>query len=272
MAFTQGRVWTDEELSVLKDLVQTHTWKQIGEHFNCHPDAARLKAKTLGLRKKILVKAKTAEDNELFNYSEEHGIIAAAARYQVSKDQVKNARRRVQERRKEAHEQMDGEYFYKFRNICMKTARNKNFAHLAEDFADWAVLKVLEGRSTRNTEFLIADYIRGIFGKVGNTGNLERRAEHNAKGIVEDYDEDGLSITVAAPQNENKEGILFAILDELRQSGVERAVFLMFYRDGMSQEIIGKYFGFSHTRISQILRVVKDQIIACPVAKELLRD
>lgn len=269
----EARQWSEEELVQLREMVKTKTWAEMAQHFNCHEKTVRAKMHELGLRKTILNKADSAHDLRVSAFSHDHGVRAAANHFDMSIDEVKNSRRRVRERREQVCQEMTREKYEKFRKACYYAAHGKGMYHeKADDFVGWAMVKLLEGRSNPIPKYLIGEYIGELIGKKDSPNSAVRQAMAYAKHITEEYDEDDPGVILAAPEASDFDNRLFAMADALELSVKQRLIFLLHYRDGMGQEELGKYFGFSGGRVSQLLAEVKERLVKNAEAKAILAD
>lgn len=215
-------------------MVKTHTWIQISQEFNYHPDAIRRIAKRLGLRKYILNKAPAARDMAIMAYSENHGCAKAAIHYKTTIDAIKSARRRVRKRRTKIGNAMNGVRFEKFKRACYKIAFKYGRGHLKDDFSSWATVKILEGRNS-NIEQLWNDF-----------QDLSSNQQHE---VLQE------EIVASKPSPQTRD--LFALADSIGLSQADRFIFLLRYKDGLSQLEISKYLQLTESRICQILGNIK---------------
>jgi DNA-directed RNA polymerase specialized sigma24 family protein len=266
-----ARAWTDEEDARLACLVKTSTWAQIARAFDCHPDAARLRARTLGLRKHILSKADPGRDLIIFEYVENHGVKAAASYYRVTAHAIKAARRRVLIKRRRLSKAFTHKRFAKFRHACLGAARATGIGHDAEDFAGWAILKVLEGRNA-SVMSLAVDYARERYGRTDRKDSAReaKQAMRKAMPIKDDPDLEDPGVVIASPGGRDRGAMLFAVADKLELDSRARAVFLLYWKDDWRQDEIAEYFGVSPERIHQMLNIAKRRLAQTDGIKAML--
>ena len=241
------RQWSPNEVEQLKEVVKTRTWAEIAKRFGCSERTVRDKAKELGIRKYLLNKADSGLDLRIHEYSERHGIKQAAEHFKKTVDAVKNARRRVSDKRAMIRDGFTSkERFRKFRLACFKWAHKYGFRHEAEEFASIAMIQTLEGRNT-TIQNLAKDYLSKKWKSYN--GN----AESNAVSLEASQDE---AATLPDPELD-----LFTILDRLGVKGIERAAFLMRFKLGMELREIGRYFGLTESWASKAIKPVIEKFI-----------
>lgn len=227
------REWSPSEVEQLKEAVKTQTWAEIAERFQCSERSVRDKANTLGIRKYLLNKANAGLDLRIHEYSETHGIKKAAEHFKKTIDAIKNARRRVADRREVINKTFSSsERHRKFRLSCYRWAHRYGFGHEAEEFASIAMIQTLEGRNT-TIQNLAKDYLD------------KKWKSHKGKSEAD-------TVSLEAAKNAEAPAIepsmdLFAIADRLSLTGTHRAVFLMYFKSAMTHLEIGRYFGFTES-------------------------
>lgn len=266
----EARKWTDEELADLRRMVKTHTWEEIGAHIGCSERTARAKANALGLRKYILHMTDPRQDQKLHAHSEQHGIQSTAEKFGVSTDHVKQARRRIHNKRREITDMFsDPERARRFRFACYKQARAMGIGYDAEEFAGWAIIKTLEGRNT-TIKNLCLDYIREEFGREDSGSNEVREAIRWAMPLKEDPDPEVPGVVVAS--TERKRSQLFAVADKLGLDLRHRTLFLLHYREGLYLEEAAMYLGVSAGRASQMMSWILDRLTNNTEAKTAILE
>lgn len=251
--------WSKEKISELRALVKTHTWQQIAAHFGVGERSLRKKAKELGVRKYILNKADSGKDLRVNRFSEEHGVRKASEYYKMTVDEVKNSRKRVRAKRERINQVFTQKRFEKFRGKCYAVAQSLDFDHEAEDFASWAMVATLEGRNS-TIENLAKDYMDW------------RRPFLWSETIKEEEDPEEPGVILVAPMPPDTGGKLFAMADHLQLTFQERLIFLLHYREGMEMAEIAMYFGVTHSRVSQILTVIRALLIKNAETKAMLTE
>jgi len=243
------RPWAVEEIAELKKLATSETWEEIGKRLNRHPDEARRKANKLKFYKKNISKANPNLDGSLYAYSQKYGIRKTTETFKVSIDRVKNARRRFSAKLKRNRKYLEGDGLKKFQERCKAVALSNGIGFLLEDFINYAVVKVLEGRYTGDVKFILGDFIATFLGRSTVSDRLKaiRYAEHNALKIVEDEDfEDRDSITVMEKEQESKDILMLRAsirITDLKMH--ERATLILMSQYGCTLNEVGDVLGMS---------------------------
>lgn len=241
------RQWSPSEIEQLKEAVKTQTWAEIATRFQCSERAVRDKASALGIRKYLLHKANAGLDLRIHEYSETHGIKKAAEHFKKTIDAIKNARRRVADRREVINKTFSSsERHRKFRLSCYRWAHRYGFGHEAEEFASIAMIQTLEGRNT-TIQNLAKDYLD----KKWKT----RKGSAEASAISLEASQDEVA-TLPDPELD-----LFTILDRLGVKGIERAALLMRFKLGMELKEIGRYFGLTEAWASKTVKLIIEKFI-----------
>lgn len=249
-----SKPWTPEEIKLLKGLVKTHTYEQMAEIFKRSADAIRWKVHKLSLRKYILHKTSSARNLEIFTTSERIGVRKTAAKFRISVDAVKNARRRVLKIRAQVKEDMTPDRFNKIRFRCFRVASQMGFGSEAEEFAGWVIVKLLEGRDA-SIENLAKDYLEALL----------VRGFRRSVPIVEDPESDEEGVVVAAPEPERYQGNPNSLVDlatKLKLRPNYRLCFLLHYNEGFAHSKIAMYLKISESRVSQMLKKIRTDLLA----------
>lgn len=196
-------------------------------------------------------RADPKRDSLLFKHSEEHGCKETAEHFSVTIYSVKEARRRTLKRRRIVRERMTPERIKAIRGACIKAARNRGQIEHAEDFASWAMIKILEGRKD-NTTYLLVDYLRENFGRIGSDSNIA----HHSPSLA---NMDSLEDQKTLPPDSYDRIENYAV--GLSLQGREREYFLLHYKHGLALTEIASVSGVSSSRVCQILGAVKDKIL-----------
>lgn len=264
--------WTADAIAKLKALAETHTWDQIGAVFGLTADTVRKKAKDLGIKKRILNKARFGSDIKISDYSDEHGIQAACQKYGVTIDEAKNARRRVRERRDVIRLAMTTERIGSIRVACYVAAQENGFAHLQEDFASWAITYILEGyRAT--IDQLALSYLQSIVGRSDQEGPARRArmSEFYSDGLKEDHDPE-IPGHIAVAKEPKKRNTLYALADKMKFDLKYRAVFLLHFSEGLRKNHIASLLGITSTGVDYALSVIEEQLLSNAQTKKWLAE
>ncbi len=130
-------------------------------------------------------------------------------------------------------------------------ARKSGYPDHAEDFAQWLMIKYLEGKSQhQRLRDALTDYLRVTFGNTRNQSfvyfrNLYSFHEHEYRFATKNNAETEL-------YEKELITILFERLDER-----ERKVFALYYEQSLAQKDVAKAMGVHESRISQVMRVIK---------------
>lgn len=269
----RGKPWTQEEIKQLRELVKTHTYEQMAGVLGHTPDSCRAKARSLKLRKYILHRANHHQDVVIHTYAKRYGVKRAAKHFKISRDSVKNAGKRIRARQAEIRQRFDGVRFDHFRAGCAKEARDRGVGHLAEDFIGWAIVKVLEGRQT-SIKNLCLDFIREeVYNdKLDKDSRQVQNAIYNAVPVVEEREEDEPGHTPAAATSKPRSDAIFRLADKLKLKKRDRLVFLLYWREDLSQEEIGLYLGVTMSRVCQLLSRITKALVKNAQAKAMLAE
>lgn len=210
-------------------------------------------------------KSDSATDLRIFSYSETYGVAKAALHYSITIDMVKNARRRVREKRATIAKSFTSEEHEMFRKACYGAAYSVNLKHEAEDFASWAIIKRLEGRSATPKQFVL-DYLREQY---GNGKDHPKKQSRWATPIKEDTDPETEGVVVAAKDDAPTYGRLFAMADLLKLDLKKRVIFLLYYKDGYEASEIAHYIGVAKPSVFKQLDLIHEALMRNAEAKDL---
>ena len=145
---------------------------------------------------------------------------------------------------------MDDKKLAQLHAQAMGIARAKGFDYLAEDFAQWACLKITQGRKAPLNRLLI-DFMRSELGTQNRTPTGKRvLSERKSVQSVE---------KIAAAQPDIEGMIDFNNLRECL-SRTDRIIITLFYVYDFPLAQIGDVLGLSEGRVSQLLAVAHDRI------------
>jgi len=153
-------------------------------------------------------------------------------------------------------------------------ARAKGYKEEAHDFAGWIAIKWLEGKSQHQTiDQAFIDFLRGEYGgtgiRSGSDGLLRsHRATMSEKSEFPEYpinkiiehrlsqldQSEGSDPELAAIERESRARRRVTCRD-IKDSGI-----LHLYEDGFTLGEIGGVYGFTESRASQILKVIRKEV------------
>ncbi len=145
---------------------------------------------------------------------------------------------------------METDKILSLRAIAIRRSMKKGFSfELAEDFASFVVIKMLEGKSNRDLNFQMIDFLRIEFGRTDGKGKKPIQTisfEELNKEIVSDFH---ISSTCKFLEACKKKKIF----------GSERIVFLLHLKYGMKLCEVAEILNISSSRVHQIVDLAKSR-------------
>lgn len=141
---------------------------------------------------------------------------------------------------------MDAERFRTIQKAATERATRGNFPNEAQDFAQYAAMKIAGGRKAKMSQ-LFTDYLREKFGDVRDDAAKAVQALRYAEqaGYMDVTDMELPADTQGTDLD------FFALLGDLEQR--DRAILVLRHKWGMDLKEIGEVFGVSEGRVSQEL-------------------
>lgn len=211
---------------------------------------------------------------EIFKYAEEHGSQDACTYFQITPDQLKMIRRKVLKLRREKNiKYSTPKEFLKFRKVCLYQASQSQFRNEAEDFASWAMIRVLEGAHA-NVRWQLGHYRKEILGRQDNVSSRvqqNRKEMRNTLQIAEPTDDEDPCIQIASIE-ERDSNYWFMVATEIKLDLRTRVAFLLHYRDGMTHLEISRYLGGNASYVTTLLGKAVEKVIKNKEAKSIIFD
>lgn len=162
--------------------------------------------------------------------------------------------------------------YKKIYGAAKRLAESSGCAHIAEDFAQDACLKISQGRKTSLVN-IFTDYRRQQFGDTRFDSGAQRQLLTTRILSTSPFEE--------SPEHDWTESCIdfrdprtfpdqFRSLSDLLNGfyGIERAIMILLGQWGMSEVEIGNIFGVSESRISQRLKGIQKRLYARAAAEK----
>jgi hypothetical protein len=242
------RKWTKDDLNYLRENIETKSIKELAAFFDVSPDAIRHCLKRERLSKKGLPPSARPmrEVKAIYRYAKAHTEEKAAAHFGLSLHTIKNVKRRYAKSLKKSVEKCSSEFVEKQRRFAIGFARKKGLSHLAEDFASFVVIEILQGR-TPNLPWLFVDFKRKAFG-------LKCKADSDASvySVQNALNLDDVEVEGSLETDLTNKWV--TLVEELGLSGRDRLVFLLHYQIGLCLNSIAFMMGCAPSYISLRLK------------------
>lgn len=127
---------------------------------------------------------------------------------------------------------------------AIREARFHRSPHLAQDFASWYIVQILEGKRQHQTfKQAWIDYVRDL---------TQYNHHKKTKPTFVEFDEKRI------PKKDIE--LEFKLVRDVSLSSRELLVLVLYYYHGWSQVEIGQFFGITDTRVSQIQKKVLSKL------------
>jgi len=149
-------------------------------------------------------------------------------------------------------------------------ARSKGLQNDAEDFAQEACLAALKRSSVRLSSLFI-DYLRQQYGRSRERGHTPKLYERRYWVPIDEPDEDGKPFHQPSgdiggqPEFEREDW-----LSRIDIYGRESEIFDLIVIDGMKEAEVGEDFGITESRVSQVMKVVREKTKDAMILSETL--
>ena len=165
---------------------------------------------------------------------------------------------------------MTNEEIKQFWSKAVSYARSKGLQNDAEDFAQEACLEIIGGRKA-GLRFLLIDYLRRRYGRSRERGLTPKFFEQRYWMPIDKPDEAGTPFHQPAGdiggQPEFERGDWLSRIDIY---GRESEIFDLIVIDGMKEAEVGEDFGITESRVSQVMKVVREKTKDAMILSETL--
>jgi hypothetical protein len=258
MRFQPLNNWTDEQNAELRQLCREHSLPTIVERLGRPYHQVKYQIRKLGLHTQAVGERPFKVVAEIKRYSDRHGNKAAAAHFNLSHHVIQNIRRRYLREVKQTGEDLSPESILALRRRASWLAIRKGRPSEKDDFASYCVLH----RLTHPGSFVRVEHHWQNFSKQqygdpsSRPGRNEWRANSRYLEITDapDFDSPHPGIQVAGEDAREGEGeISFGGLAKRHGlTGIERTLFLLYYKWGLVHAEIAEVLDLSEARISQL--------------------
>jgi DNA-directed RNA polymerase specialized sigma24 family protein len=201
----------------------------------------RIKTKKPGVRTDF-------QNQVIVRFSQEHGIKDSAKFYNLSPNVIKAIRYRHKRAIKKSAKNLSQNSALKLRHKAFRYAYKSGVGEYAEDFANYCVLRRLQGQGS-DINFMLTDYKRETFGATRSTvGAAKVKAEFDPIDINE--------VEIEAPKKES----VSAIINEFKWGKTHRPIYLLHYYFGLLLNDIALCFDVTESRVSQILTEAQESL------------
>lgn len=245
---------------LVTELAQTNTVAQMAEHFGRTEGSVRHFMRKHGI--KAASGRSPQEIREIYLRARRYGIRSAMEKFSLTKHQVTGILNREETRRKKVVAGFTPERIVKLRGAARRRASEGNMGHVADDFASFVVEYCLTGNSV-NLDSLFVDYMRLEYGDLDTKDGLARsRATIAPDTLTHVADEESSGEERFAGEPRHHPMLRWARLaDRLGIEGYRwRSLFFLSYYLQCTQDEIGVVFGFSGSRISQLMKILNAKI------------
>lgn len=164
---------------------------------------------------------------QIKKFSDKHGIKQTCISFNLTKDQVKNHRRKIIAKAR----QLGNEYLEKLRRNAKNHAIRMGYFNHADDFASYCVVNAMETGSMIKLKTALPSYLKQE--SKNPIGNY----------TFQDVDQNGeQSEFVSVPQTQLMNRSVIRIANQLNVSRIERAIFILIYEYGFSDMEIAETF------------------------------
>jgi RNA polymerase sigma factor (sigma-70 family) len=171
---------------------------------------------------------------------------------------------------------MNNQEIQKYQKRARYVATKSGYPELAEDFSQELFIEFLQNPDRGATvDQLFIDYLRRIHGRPGTPGGDARILARANTISIDSFSDDGKREEIQLPAYDDPRSIddgpgsnpdvgKFAKLFRGREAQIYQAYFV----DEITEESIGKCFGISESRVSQILKPMKKKIKDAAILQE----
>lgn len=137
--------WTKEEIKKLRELARVSSYDDLVRILKKSKNAVRWKVRQQGLKTRHKNSLTYHHLKRIFNYSSEFGIKESCLKYSMTKNQIREVRRRFKKINKKHIENIDPQNLNDFRRRCYLFGYRKALPReRCQDFASYAVIKKIE--------------------------------------------------------------------------------------------------------------------------------
>jgi DNA-directed RNA polymerase specialized sigma24 family protein len=169
---------------------------------------------------------------------------------------------------------IDDDTYRRYRAKAAHCAIRAGHADDAEDFAQEAVIRLWEGRTTK-LKYMLIDYLRKVYGRTGVRGSRSRPGKsYNSICVYEASerlgDDNAMDAFDAIGRDPKPEPADFRYARGVTE--LQREVASAYLIDGLNLNETGEQFGFSESRASQVVAAVRKKMADGAILGTCLED
>jgi len=262
--------WTEDEINRLRELVKVKTLPHIATDLGRDAQQVRYQIRKLGLSTKVPWERPITEVRKIKKFSDTHGVRAAAEKFKLTVDVVKNIRRRHVREMDTIVDELNPEALMKLRKRAAWHATAKGRPEHGEDFGSMAVIRRMT-HETFNLDYLWIEYLRETFGNTKtDKGLAEVMARARTVEVNEDPDFESESPGIQVAGVDGREVIgtpsFEALAVRYKFKDDNRTIFFLHFQWGMSQDEIATILDVTPSRISQKITNIMLKVKSTPVS------